>query len=296
MKERLFAGQAAIVTGAGSGIGRATAQLLAGLGCAVLVNDPAEGRAEGVAAEIRAAGGAAEAETSAVGGHETARAIVAAAREAFGRVDILVNNAAISRSGAFGVISDADVDLALTVNLLGPFALMRAVWPLMAEQGYGRIVNTSSNAALGTGISGPYAAAKAGLIGLTKDAALSGAPLGIRVNALMPSASTPLLENHPDPAFRAWMARHMPVERIPPVTAYLASREVALNGEILSAAGGRVSRITFLESRGILDPDLTLNTVARRIEEICDLTDASPRVFQRDQMADLTDIFPGYPL
>jgi len=125
-----FTGQVAIVTGAGSGIGEATALALAGRGAALLINDPAPGLAEAVAGEIRARGGRAEAETSAVGSPEAARRIVEAALAAFGRVDVLVNNAGIARPGAFGEVSTEAVESVLAVNLLGPYALMQAAWSI----------------------------------------------------------------------------------------------------------------------------------------------------------------------
>jgi NAD(P)-dependent dehydrogenase (short-subunit alcohol dehydrogenase family) len=287
-----FTGQAAIVTGAGEGIGRATALALGARGAAVLVNDADPELAGAVAAEIRAAGGVAQAETTPVGGHDAARAIAGAATQAFGRIDILVNNAGIASPGAFGVVADEAIDRVLEVNLLGSFALMRAVWPAMTAQGYGRIVNTSSNAALGTGISGPYAASKAGIIGLTKDAALSGEALGVKVNAIMPSASTRLLDKHPDPAFRDWMARHMPAELAAVVTVYLASRACAATGEIFTAGGGRVCRLAFLESPGILDPALTPEAVAAAMPRICDLAGGSPVTFLRDHWAGIEAAFP----
>lgn len=291
-----FTGQAAIVTGAGSGIGEATARLLARRGAAVLVNDPAGELAEAVAARIRGDGGQAQAETTAVGGHDAARAIAQAALDAFGRIDILVNNAGIARPGAFGVVADEDIDLVLAVNLLGPFALMRAVWPAMRDQGYGRIVNTSSSAALGSGISGPYSASKAGLIGLTKDSAISGEPLGIRINAIMPSAYTRLIDNHPDPAFRAWMAANLPAERVAAVTAWLVSREVGVTGEVFAAGGGLVSRITFLESPGVLDRQLSPEIVRARFGEVCDMAHGKVLSRQEDHQAAYAEAFAGGPV
>ena len=241
-----FFGQVAIVTGAGSGMGRATALLLALRGAKVVVNDPAmaEGysRAQMVVQEIMAEGGMAIAETTAVGPHDAAREIVATAAGTFGRIDILVNNAGIVRPGTVGKISDADVDLVQAVNLTGPFALLRAVWPFMEAQRYGRIVNVSSSGAMGSGISGPYATSKAGIIGLTKDAGIAGRPLGIMVNAIMPAAYTPLMDNHPDPAYREWFKQFRP-EQVAAVTAFLSSRNINCSGEIFAAGGGRVSRI-----------------------------------------------------
>jgi hypothetical protein len=111
----------------------------------------------------------------------------------------------------------------------------------------------------------------------------------------MPTASTALLDNHPDPAFRVWMARHMPAERVAAVTAYLASAGAELNGEILTAAGGRVSRMVFFESHGIVDAALTPESVGERIREICDLSGGAARVFQSDHMAACTDAFQDAP-
>jgi NAD(P)-dependent dehydrogenase (short-subunit alcohol dehydrogenase family) len=209
-------GQAAIVTGAGAGIGRATALLLAERGARVLVNDADAGRAEAVAAEIRSGGGEAIGEGSAGGSRDAARRIVERALASFGRLDILVNNAGISRPAPFGADSDEDIDLVLDVNLRGPYALMRAAWPAMREQKYGRILNTASSAALGSGISGAYAPTKAGIIGLTKEAAQSGRAFGIKVNAILPPAHTELLDKHPDPDFRAWMRDNFDPGRAPP--------------------------------------------------------------------------------
>jgi NAD(P)-dependent dehydrogenase (short-subunit alcohol dehydrogenase family) len=263
-----FEGQVAIVTGAGSGIGRETALALARRGARLVVNDPAADLAGAVVAEIEAANGIAVAETSAVGTRDAADAIVAAALEAFGGVDILINNAGISRPAPFGEDSDADIELVLGVNLHGPYHLMRAVWPVMKAAGYGRILNTASSAAFGSGISGAYAASKAGVIGLTKEAAASGKAHGIKVNAVMPQAHTTLLDKHPDPAFRAWMARHFPARLVAEASAYLVSRDVAVTGELFAAGGGLVRRIAFHESAGWLDDDLTAEVVAERIDAI----------------------------
>jgi NAD(P)-dependent dehydrogenase (short-subunit alcohol dehydrogenase family) len=291
-----FEGQAAIVTGAGSGIGRATALLLAARGAKVLVNDPApDGRAEAVAREIIDAGGEAIAEGSAIGTPAAARAIVDAALTRFGRIDILVNNAGIARPGAFDAVSDEAIDLVLAVNLAGPYALTRAAWPTFRAQGYGRVVNLSSSAALGSGISGPYAVSKAGVLGLTKEAAIAGRELGVKVNAVMPSAYTPLLLNHPDPAFKDWMRENLPPEAVAAVIAYLASREAEPTGEIFSAGGGLVTRIAFLESRGRFQLDLTPEAVRDHLAEIRDLAGGKPLATQADHEAVYDGLFPGRP-
>lgn len=261
-------GQTAIVTGAGTGIGRETALLLAQRGAKILVNDPDAAAAQAVVGDIIAQNGIAAAETTPVG-PDTAADIVRVAESHFGPVDILVNNAGISRPAPFGEDSDQDISDVFAVNLLGPYALMRAVWPSMKARQYGRILNTASSAALGSGISGAYAPTKAGIIGLTKEAAISGDKFGIRVNAIMPSAHTRLLDKHPDPAFRAWISEFFPTSYVAATSVYLVSPDVASNGELFSTGGGLVQRMTFFETEGVLDRELTPEKLA----------DAFPQVF-----------------
>lgn len=286
-----FEGQTAIVTGAGTGIGRETALLLAQRGANVLVNDPAPNVAQAVVDRIIADGGMAVAETTPVA-PEAASAILAAAEEHLGPVDILVNNAGISRPAPFGDDSDADIAAVFAVNLLGPYALMRAVWPGMKARGYGRIVNTASSAALGSGISGAYAPTKAGIIGLTKDAAISGEEQGIRVNALMPSAHTALLDKHPDPEFRAWIARNFPASYVATTSAYLASRDVACTGEVFSTSGGLVQRVTFFETAGIIDRALTPESLAAAFANVLDPSDGKIITRQSDRSETTNRHFP----
>jgi NAD(P)-dependent dehydrogenase (short-subunit alcohol dehydrogenase family) len=260
-------GQTAIVTGAGTGIGRETALLLAQRGAKILVNDPDAAAAQAVVDDIIAQNGIAAAETTPVG-PDTAADIVRVAESHFGPVDILVNNAGISRPAPFGEDSDQDISDVFAVNLLGPYALMRAVWPSMKARQYGRILNTASSAALGSGI-GAYAPTKAGIIGLTKEAAISGDKFGIRVNAIMPSAHTRLLDKHPDPTFRAWISEFFPTSYVAATSVYLVSSDVASNGELFSTGGGLVQRMTFFETEGVLDRELTPEKLA----------DAFPQVF-----------------
>lgn len=286
-----FHGQSAIVTGAGAGIGRETALLLAARGAQVLVNDPAPGVAQAVVDEIAAAGGTALPETTPVG-PDGAAAIAEAALAGFGKIDILVNNAGISRPAPFGDDSDADIASIFAVNLLGPYALMRAVWPGMKARGYGRILNTSSSAALGSGISSAYAPTKAGIIGLTKDAAVSGKAHGIAVNAIMPSAHTALLDNHPDPAFRAWIAQNFPARLVAATSAFLVSRDVGVTGEIFSTGGGLVQRVAFHETAGIIDRGLTPEIVADRIGEILATDGGTVIALQAERSATTNRHFP----
>lgn len=277
-----FDGQVAVVTASGGGIGRSTAHLLAERGALVVVNDVDFEAAQATVDDITAAGGTAIAEGSAVGTGDFAAVIIDSAMSAFGRLDILVNNAGISRPGPFGEDSDAQIDEVCAVNFMGPYRLMRAVWPIMEAQGGGRIVNTSSSAALGSGMSGAYAPTKAALIGLTKEAAVCGGPLGIRVNAIMPSAFTPLLLKHPDPAFRDWMRRHFPPARVAAVTAWLVSTDSDVNGELFTVGGGLVARLAFLRSEGHCDPYLTPESVLGNVEAILDLSRGAVLGTQKD--------------
>jgi NAD(P)-dependent dehydrogenase (short-subunit alcohol dehydrogenase family) len=162
----------AIVTGAGRGMGRTHALLLAERGARVLANDYGGAQstlipgtisqAQAVVDEIRAAGGEAEANAAMVGTGQSAREMVEHALDAFGRVDILVNNAGGSLIGEPDAFDDEEIEGVLRTNFIGPYMLLRRVWPLMRAQGYGRIVNVMSSAVLGAGHLGPYAAGKAG--------------------------------------------------------------------------------------------------------------------------------------
>ena len=218
-----------------------------------MVNDCDIAAAERVVAEIASAGGKAYANAIAIGPDRQTDQLVAEAHDYFGRIDILVNNAGISRPARFGEDTEDDISTVIGIDLLGPYRLMRAVWPIMRSRGNGHILNMASSAALGSGFSGAYAVAKAGLIGLTMEAAQCGKPLGIRVNAIMPTASTALLYKHPSPHFREWMRQHFAPEHVARAACDLLDVADASTGQILTVGGDLVGRMTFSWRAGIKD-------------------------------------------
>lgn len=199
-----LSGRVAIVTGAGGGLGRAHAMLLASRGAKVVVNDlgtASDGQgasstaAERVVEEIRAAGGEAMADASSVTDFAAVEAMVQAARAKWGRVDILVNNAGILRDKTFSKMTLDDFRLVVEVHLMGSVNCTKAVWDLMREQNYGRIVMTTSSSGLyGNFGQSNYGAAKLALVGLMQTLGLEGAKNNVRVNCLAPTAGTRMLE------------------------------------------------------------------------------------------------------
>ena len=199
VNEHSFEGRVAVVTGAGRGIGRAYAILLASRGASVVVNDlggslDGVGEDAGVAAEVAdeivGAGGAAIADASDVSTPEGGRSLIEAAIERFGRLDILVNNAGIIRWAGLPEADTENLASHLAVHVLGSFNTTRAAWPHMVDQGYGRIVMTTSSGLFGLPKNLSYATAKGGVIGLTRSLATAGAAHGIKVNLIAPGAVT----------------------------------------------------------------------------------------------------------
>ncbi|MFM8304090.1 MAG: SDR family NAD(P)-dependent oxidoreductase, partial [Actinomycetota bacterium] len=197
MPTHTFEGRVAVVTGAGRGIGRAYARLFAERGARVVVNDLGgsttgigsdPGPAATTVAEITAGGGIAVADQHDVATGTGADALVAVAVERFGRVDVLVHNAGIMRWAAMPEVDAADLDAHLAVHVDGAFHTVRAAWPTMVDQGYGRIVLTTSTGLLGLPANLAYATAKAGVVGMMRSLALAGEPHGIRVNCVAPAA------------------------------------------------------------------------------------------------------------
>lgn len=275
-----FADRVAIVTGAGGGLGREHALLLAQRGAAVVVNDlggdvHGEGAsaraADTVVDEIRAAGGIALADYGSVSNPQSAEAIVQNAVKEFGRVDIVINNAGILRDKSFANLEWPDLDAVLAVHLKGAFYVTRPAFALMKEQGYGRIVLTSS----GSGVMGNfgqanYSAAKMGLVGLMNVLKLEGAKSGIKVNAIAPIARTRMTED----IFGEAVA-HFDPRYVSPVVAYFASEECAVSGEVWSVGGGSVSRFFIGLTHGLFkhplrDGPLTVEDVVANIDDIRD--------------------------
>jgi NAD(P)-dependent dehydrogenase (short-subunit alcohol dehydrogenase family) len=254
MRGYSFAGRVAVVTGAGRGIGRAHARLLAGRGASVVVNDLG-GTKEGtgadpepartVAAEIVDAGGTAIADANDVSKVAGGQAVIDAAVDAFGRIDIVVNNAGVIR---WAGLPEADADnLAdhLAVHVGGSFNTIRAAWPHMVEQGYGRVVMTTSTGMFGLPDNLGYATAKAGVIGMARSLAVAGAGHGIKVNLIAPAAWT-RMGAHPsdgaDPIDQP-APKHMEPELVAPIVAFLAHEECTVSGEIYAAGAGRFARL-----------------------------------------------------
>ncbi|MEO0325178.1 MAG: SDR family oxidoreductase [Myxococcota bacterium] len=284
MSEIDFEGRVAIVTGAGGGLGRSHALLLASRGAKVVVNDlggsvdgTGEGKsaADAVVETIREAGGEAVANYDSVAEAAAACRIVETALDAFGRVDIVINNAGILRDVSYHKMTDAQWDLVLAVHLAGTQHVTRAAWPSMRAQGYGRIVSTTSAAGLyGNFGQANYGAAKLGIVGLTKTLAIEGGKKGIRSNVIAPIARSRMTEGIGLP--EAVLAQIRP-ELVSPLVAFLASEGCEANGHIYAVGGGYVSRVAFLEGAGaVLDAEtMTPESVAAAWDRIEDLGDAT---------------------
>lgn len=261
-----FDGRVAIVTGAGGGLGREHARGLAARGAKVVVNDLSAAHAERVVEEIRAAGGTAIANTASVTDQAAVQAMVAEAMQAWGRIDILVNNAGILRDKSFAKMELDDFRLVLDVHLMGAVHGCKAVWDIMRDQAYGRIVMTTSSSGLyGNFGQSNYGAAKMALVGLMQTLALEGEKYGIRVNSLAPTARTQMTEGlMPEAALQA-----LSPDAVTPALLYLAS-ENAPTRTILCAGGGTFERAYVTLTEGVhlgTAPD-TPEQVAARFDDI----------------------------
>jgi len=270
-----YDGQVAIVTGAGNGLGRSHAIQLAARGAKVVVNDlggTVDGSGGGstasqaVVAEIEAAGGEAMAHGANVADFEQVQDMVAKTMERWGRVDILVNNAGILRDKSFGKGSLEDFKLVLDVHLMGSVNCTKAVWEIMREQNYGRIVVTTSSSGLyGNFGQANYGSAKMGVIGMMNTLAQEGAKNNVKVNALAPTAGTRMTEGRiPDQAFAL-----MTPETVTPAVLYLVSQD-APTRVILAAGAGGYAVAKIVETDGIYldDADQTPEAIAEHWDAI----------------------------
>ncbi|HEU4362598.1 MAG TPA: SDR family NAD(P)-dependent oxidoreductase [Mycobacterium sp.] len=293
MTELPFDGRVAVVTGAGRGVGRCHAMLLAQKGARVVVADNGAGidgggsssaPADEVAREIAASGGQAVACYASVSEPQGAQAIIDTAIERFGRIDVVVNNAGIHDPGLFEALSVEQFRSMLEVHFFGSLLVCQAAWPHFIAAGYGRIVNTVSEAMLG-GISEltSYGAAKGAVFGLTRSLATEGSAHGIRVNAVAPRAYTRMSASHsdsvaaqlsiPDEVMATINASMLP-ELCAPAAAFLAHEDCPLNGEVLQIGMGGVARIAVVRTAGIVKTPLTAETIAENLDAIMNISQA----------------------
>jgi NAD(P)-dependent dehydrogenase (short-subunit alcohol dehydrogenase family) len=281
-----FEGRVAVVTGAGRGIGRAHALLLADRGARVVVNDLGGSRegvgadaklASAVVAQIVAAGGAAIADNSDVATAAGAQVLVEAAIEQFGRLDILINNAGIIRWAAFPEADADNLARHLAVHVGGSFNTTRAAWPHMVDKGYGRIVMTTSAGMFGLPNNVSYATAKGAVIGLTRSLTTAGAAHGIKVNLIAPAALTRMAgrpTNEVDQAGRGPGSAQMSPDQVAPMVAFLAHEACPVSGEIYAAGAGRFARIFIASTEGYVHstPEPTMEDIAENWATINDET------------------------
>ncbi|MFI0483180.1 SDR family oxidoreductase [Actinomadura sp. 9N215] len=256
MSELRYDGRVAVVTGAGHGLGRRHALELAARGAKVVVNDlggdrsgagASAGPAQEVADEIKKNGGEAVANPGNVATPEGAGSIVQSALDAFGKIDILINNAGILRDRSFKNMTPDEWDAVIAVHLRGSFLVTSAAWPHLRENGHGRIVNTSSPAGLfGNFGQANYSTAKMGLVGFTKTLAHEGAKYDIKANAIAPVAWTRMTED----LLPADFADKLGVEQVTPLVAYLVHESNQDSGEVYTVGGGRIAKIFVTEGPG----------------------------------------------
>jgi NAD(P)-dependent dehydrogenase (short-subunit alcohol dehydrogenase family) len=275
-------GRVALVTGAGRGLGRAYALELAKRGAAIVVNDPGvnirgddagdRALADTVVAKITAAGGNAIADYGSVADPEAAAAMVQRAIDAFGTLDIVVNNAGNNRRHTFAETTLEDLRNVIDVHLVGSFLITKAAWPTLAAKRYGRIVFTTSQVGFyGKVDSVAYGMAKAGVVGLMHGVRLSAEPLGIKVNCIAPFALTRLGDIFPKD-----IADYIDPAQVASAIVLLCSERCPVSGEIVIAGGGHFATARTLESRGIdIDnpAEVSAEAIAARFIEISGMRD-----------------------
>jgi NAD(P)-dependent dehydrogenase (short-subunit alcohol dehydrogenase family) len=309
--ELRFDDQVAVITGAGGGLGKEYALLLASRGARVVVNDiggsvTGDGSdttaAQAAAAEIRQLGGESVADSHSVTTPEGGQAIIDTALNAWGRVDIVINNAGIVRDAPFEEMTAERFEPLLDVHLRGAFHVTLPAWKVMREQGYGRILNTTSAAGiLGAPGMSNYGSAKTGLIGFTRVLAAEGADHNIKVNAVAPIAFTRMLTHSIDTAEQPADAASQEVlddlvnqylkkldpGLVAPVVAFLTHRDCPVTGEIYTVGAGHISRFFIGRTKGFYSPELSIEQVRDHLDEIRDEAGYTVPGGPADEMSEL---------
>lgn len=278
-----FDGRVAVITGAGRGLGRSYALLLASRGAKVVVNDlggairgngPDTGVAQAVVDEIVAAGGEAIASADSVATPESGEAIIQAALDTWGRLDVLVHNAGNVRYGAIRELSREDLQAVLDVHLLGAFHVLQPAFRRMCDAGYGRIVLTSSVGGLyGNERCVNYGLSKSAMLGLGNIAAIEGEEFGVKCNTIVPGAVTRMAEGLD-------ISQYPPMEPelVAPVVGWLAHESCSVTGEMIASMAGRVARMFVAETRGVYRSEWTIEDVAAACAAIHDKGPENPKL------------------
>jgi NAD(P)-dependent dehydrogenase (short-subunit alcohol dehydrogenase family) len=281
MSDVRFDGRVAIVTGAGGGLGRSHALLLASRGAKVVVNDlggardgtgaPSSEMANKVVEEIKAAGGEAVADAHGVDTVDGGEAIVKTALDVYGKIDIVIANAGILRDRAFHNITEEDWDKIYAVHVKGSFDVIQPAFRIMRQNNYGRIIVTTSNAGLyGNFGQANYSSAKTALLGFASTLELEGAKYNIKANVIAPVAASRLTEDVMPPA----VLEKLKPEYVSPMVAYLCSEECQVSGQIFTAGGGYFGRAAIVEGKGAVLPQATLEDIRDNFSKISDLSGA----------------------
>jgi NAD(P)-dependent dehydrogenase (short-subunit alcohol dehydrogenase family) len=299
MSDVRFDGRVALVTGSGGGLGRAYAKLLASRGAKVVVNDlggSVDGTgsgtrmAEQVVNEIKEAGGEAVPDFNGVDTYEGGAKMVQTALDAYGKLDIVIHNAGILRDKSFKNMTEEDFDKVLTVHLKGAFNVMKHAFPVMRDNGFGRVVFATSAAGLfGNFGQVNYSSAKMGLVGFMNSLAIEGKKYDVKVNCIAPGAASRMTENLMPPE----LLEKMKPEYVAPAVAYMASEECAFTGTVISAAGGVFSRVAIMENEGVLlDPaqGITIERFRENLDRITDMSGAEVAEGMGRSMAQLMSL------
>lgn len=281
--EMRFEGRVAVITGAGRGLGRSYALLMASRGAKVVVNDlgaPLDGEgpdtsvAQSVVDEIVAAGGEAIANGDSVATPEGGKAIIQAALDKWGRIDVLVHNAGNVRYGSIREISYEDFRAVVDVHLMGAFHVVQAAFGPMCDANFGRIVLTSSIGGIyGNNRCVNYGMSKSGVIGLNNIVALEGEPCNVKSNIIVPGAVTRMAEGLDT-------SRYPPMdpELVAPVVGWLAHEDCPVTGEMFASMAGRVARMFVAETQGVYRPEWSIEDVAAAQDAIRDKGPDNPKL------------------